>query len=324
VVKNGAFVFIATLDSVTPYKAHIVILRSDSANNLHKNQVLDLSSTTDHLTLKGTLENFGYAKVEGGFYANPTIAAYSQQMDDVQKLMLPIADSARLAQASGNASAYEAFAKLYYELADVQDSLQKEFIKTHADLPYAAFLYFPNARHAPVDEVLAQLEAFAPAAQSTPYGQRIREMYEQRQAVAPGAPLPDFTVTDLKGKELSPAQFRGKYLLIDFWGSWCVWCRKSSPKMVQFYKDYSASVEILGLARERSEANAVEKMQEAIAADGYTWPQANITGRKDILDAFCVTGFPTYVLADPDGIILLSGAGSETLDKAMALLKEKI
>ena len=81
---------------------------------------------------------------------------------------------------------------------------------------------------------------------------------------------PDFTLNDLSGKPLTLSSLRGKYVILDFWGSWCVWCIKGFPQMKEYYQKYAGKFEILGIDCNDPEAKwkaAVEKeIRAALAA----------------------------------------------------------
>ena len=58
---------------------------------------------------------------------------------------------------------------------------------------------------------------------------------------------PDFTLNDINGKPLALSSLRGKYVILDFWGSWCVWCIRGIPNMKEYYNKYKGKFEILGI-----------------------------------------------------------------------------
>ena len=64
---------------------------------------------------------------------------------------------------------------------------------------------------------------------------------------ADGIEAPDFTLNDLNGKPLTLSSLRGKYVILDFWGSWCGWCIKGIPQMKEYYQKYAGKFEILGI-----------------------------------------------------------------------------
>ena len=91
------------------------------------------------------------------------------------------------------------------------------------------------------------------------------EMEEKAKVVqASGVEAPDFTLNDINGKPFSLSSLRSKYVVIDFWGSWCIWCIKGMPKMKEYYEKYKGKFEILGVDCNDTEAKwkaAVEKHQ---------------------------------------------------------------
>lgn len=133
---------------------------------------------------------------------------------------------------------------------------------------------------------------------------------------------PDFTYKNLEGKDVSLSDFRGKWVVIDFWGSWCPWCIKGFPKLKEAYAQYKPALEVVGVAcNDRPEAwkKALEK---------YELPWVNVynpevNGGK-ILEEYAVEGFPTKVIVNPKGIIMNITAGEdpEFFDKLSELIKK--
>ena len=130
--------------------------------------------------------------------------------------------------------------------------------------------------------------------------------YEERQAkekakknVVPGSKAPDFSLKALDGKTVSLSTFKGKYLVLDFWGSWCGWCIKGFPQMKQYYTRYSNQVEILGVCCNDTE----QKWKESVATHQLPWVNT-FEGDTKISVKYAVKGFPTKILIDPDGEIV--------------------
>ena len=118
---------------------------------------------------------------------------------------------------------------------------------------------------------------------------------EQNQA--PEAP--DFTLNDINGKPLTLSSLRGKYVVLDFWGSWCIWCIKGMPKMKEYYAKYAGKMEILGIDCNDSE----EKWKAAVAEYQLPWLHVYNNGGAQLLEKYGIEGFPTKVVIDPEGRI---------------------
>ena len=134
-----------------------------------------------------------------------------------------------------------------------------------------------------------------------------------------GATIPDFAFTDFSGKARKLSDFRGKYLMLDFWGTWCGPCVAEIPHMKAAYEKYQArGFEILGMDyefpdKESSDpmvANqkALEKAKKFMVEKGATWTEATTESIKELTDKrFYVSSFPTTVFLDPQGKILSVG-----------------
>ena len=114
-----------------------------------------------------------------------------------------------------------------------------------------------------------------------------------------GSEATDFTLMDINGKPLSLSSLRGKWVVIDFWGSWCVWCIKGMPKMKEYYAKYQDKLEILGVDCN----DTVEKWKGAVAKHELPWLHVYWDKEKgdNPLELYHVDNFPTKILIDPEG-----------------------
>lgn len=118
---------------------------------------------------------------------------------------------------------------------------------------------------------------------------------------------PDFTLNDLDNKALKLSSLRGKHVVLDFWGSWCIWCIRGIPKMKEYYNKYQGKFEILGVDCN----DTPEKWKAAVAEHELPWLHVYCPKGDSLLKDYQIKGFPTKIIINPDGTILKTFLGED-------------
>jgi thiol-disulfide isomerase/thioredoxin len=122
-----------------------------------------------------------------------------------------------------------------------------------------------------------------------------------------GNQVADFSLPDPAGKNVNFSDFKGKYVLVDFWASWCVPCRQSFPHMREMYKKYKSSqFEIYNISIDEDKAAWLKAVKE----EKNPWPQS-LDNQNINQKGFAVTGVPASFLIDPQGKIIAREVGFE-------------
>jgi Thiol-disulfide isomerase and thioredoxins len=136
---------------------------------------------------------------------------------------------------------------------------------------------------------------------------RAKAEQEAAKKQAAGIMAPDFTLNDINGKPLTLSSLRGKYVVLDFWGSWCVWCIKGFPEMKTYYEKYKGKFEILGI-----DCNDPEnKWKEAVEKHQLSWLHVYNPKGSTVLSDYAIQGFPTKIIVGPDGKIVKTIVGED-------------
>ena len=121
------------------------------------------------------------------------------------------------------------------------------------------------------------------------------------EAIAIGKEATGFSLEDIDGNLLTLSSLRGKYVMLDFWGSWCGACIKSFPHLKAFYEQHHNKLEIIGIACHDTK----EKWNAAVKRHELPWLHVlNGEGTNDVAELYGVQAYPTYVLIAPDGRVL--------------------
>jgi thiol-disulfide isomerase/thioredoxin len=142
--------------------------------------------------------------------------------------------------------------------------------------------------------------------------------------------IPNFTFKDIDGKTHELAEYRGKYLLMDFWGTWCAPCLRELPYLKAAYeKHHALGFEILGMNMESHDsalapeeyARDIQKVRKFVFEKGYVWTQATQESIEDLTrNRFLVEDYPTELLLDPNGKIVSMDLRGEKLAQALEKL----
>jgi len=134
-----------------------------------------------------------------------------------------------------------------------------------------------------------------------------------------GSEIADFAETDTAGNRVKISSFRGKYVLIDFWASWCRPCRMENPNVVAaFNKYHQKNFTVLGVSLDQ----AKEAWLNAIKMDGLTWTHiSDLKGwNNEVAAQFKITSIPQNILIDPKGVIIAKNLRGEDLNKKLEQL----
>lgn len=202
-----------------------------------------------------------------------------------------------------------------------------DWIKANPDAPAAGYALYQLSNPRLVVELSDMLHGDALTSIFYPYTdshikrcQKILQRKEaQRLLNESGKDAPDFTLNDLTGNPVSLSDFRGKWVIIDFWGSWCGPCLKGMPELKEIYDAYAGRLEIIGVDCNDTEAS----WKEAVSRLQLPWVQLFQSEKDSVTSAYEVSNYPTKVVIDPDGKIrkIYPGASPTFKDDLATWLK---
>ena len=307
-VKQGKFQFTGSVpasDGVTSYTCFIDG-KSDASTTI--------MTVNAKITLTAKADAFDDAVVSG----SPAQDDYNS----FDKITAPIDSAMRelgvLYDNTKDKKVIDSIDKVYDHYDSIRQSFVPAFVKEHSHSVTAAYIVSRTLLINPkIDFVEPVYNTLDRAVKQSKYGKIIADVLDAAKKTAVGQTAPDFTMNDRDGKPVSLSSFRGKFIFLDFWASWCRPCRKENPNIVAAYaKFHSAKFDILGVSLDTKK----EKWEEAIAQDKLTWNHiSDLKGWGNAAGKiYGIRAIPANLLLDKDGKILARNLYGSDLDKKLA------
>jgi peroxiredoxin len=247
---------------------------------------------------KNNLENLAIT----GSKSQDEFAEYSKEMKPYEKIFMP--DSAK------DAASVEAVEK-------ISESFVKKYPSSYV-APIAIIRILQSSENATVADNLYKL--LSKDVKNSTLAKYVGEQLELAKINPIGSQIADFTQADTAGRPVKISSLRGKYVLIDFWASWCRPCRMENPNVVAaFNKYHEKNFTVLGVSLDQ----AKDAWLNAIHMDGLTWTHvSDLKGwGNQVASLFKVTSIPQNILIDPKGKIIAKNLRGEALnDKLSSIL----
>lgn len=205
-------------------------------------------------------------------------------------------------------------------LQEQRGKILRNFVVSHTD-SYVSLLALRmlGNRSANSTELNTLYSLLSPQLKNTEAARSLKLTIENSKSTSIGSIAPDFTQNDVNGKPVSLSSFRGKYILIDFWASWCGPCRVAAPMIVKAYHKYkNKNFTILGVSLDKPDAK--NRWLAAIKSDGLAWPQVSDLKFWDNEAArlYHVSAIPSNFLLDPQGKIIARDLRGTDLEKKLS------
>ncbi|HEX7414686.1 MAG TPA: TlpA disulfide reductase family protein [Bacteroidia bacterium] len=207
------------------------------------------------------------------------------------------------------------------ERAYVKDIIA--FIKSHPQSCIGGYAIFSVVFDWPkIPEYEEMCSALSEQVKKGKFGKLAEEKLNSVRGITLGYPAINFTLPDVNGKNVSLSSYKGKYVLVDFWASWCGPCRGENPAVVAAYLKYKdKGFDILGVSLDQNK----DKWKQAIDKDKLTWTHvSDLKGWQcEVAQKYGVTSIPFNVLLDKDGKIIAKALRGSALEAKLAELFDK-
>jgi peroxiredoxin len=320
-IIGGSFNFTGTV--IEPTQAYLIIdhkglgsssLRPETADLLKlyvEKGTLTVSSNTDsvaHAQISGSPVNDANKKLTTAL--TPLIARANQVKAD---------DDATPAAQKNTEEFQNADDAKHKALAAEQTAIFEKFIKDNSNNYFSLYVLYALGPSPDFVELDGLYNGLAPELRETEAGKTLRKQIDALKPTSIGAVAPDFTQSDVNGNPVTLSSFRGKYVLIDFWASWCGPCRQENPNVVKAYNQYkNKNFTIIGVSLDKPNGRA--DWLSAIKSDGLAWTQVSDLNEwsNAVALLYSVQSIPHNFLIDPTGKIIAKDLRGNDLNSKLA------
>ena len=284
------------------------------------NQVLLLLDNKTHVELNGDAKSLPATYSVKGSKEAEVLRQLTQVMQGTKGQLDGISQRYNAAGQAGKKEEMKSIEKEYYVIQGINTVKVKSLIRRNATsvvggFAVGAFLN-PEEEFTFADSVAAIQRKANP---NSPFTKELTARLEPLRATAQGTMAPEINLPTPQGPKLALSSLRGKYVLIDFWASWCGPCRQENPNVVKAYnqfKDKGKGFTIYSVSLDQDKA----KWEKAIASDGLTWHHvSDLASWNSVAGAaYGVKAIPQSFLLDPQGRIIAKNLRGEALAAKLA------
>jgi peroxiredoxin len=301
-VKDGKFTWVAKMSQ--PQKVMLMF----------PNRYVQFFAEKGNIKITGSADSLDKLKITGS-KSQEEFDAYNNSLNDITAQESPLYEN----WGKGNKEEQSALEAKLNDLRMQKRARANQYIASHPKSPVSISLVSDRAAIGDYSDVKRIYEKLDKGLQQTAEGKRIAKRLVLLKRSDLGQPMLDFTQNNMEGQPVKFVDFKGKYVLVDFWASWCGPCRAENPNVLKAYNQYKdKNFTVIGISLDDNG----DKWKKAVKDDHMPWTElSDLKGwENEVAKYYGIQAIPCTYLIDPHGKIIATYLRGEALHEKLAEL----
>lgn len=283
----------------------------------------------NNIRIKGDYDSIWNAEIEGSKSTAVWEEYHKKHTDPARVKLIELSDQM---QETSDSLELEEIGRQQRAILDSNRVENLKYIEKHPESFVSLYSLNHHARSSEIKQVSSLLTALAPYWQDHSMYQHISEWISKEERLSEGTLAPSFAAKSFEGELISLNSFKGNYVILDFWGTWCGPCIEVIPELRAFHEKHkNKPVKIVSVACEigNNEAAMLNKAKKFVTKKNMDWlhifeNRANADQEESLIKLYNISTFPTTVLISPEGEILLNVRGKDEVHNLLNKLENEL
>lgn len=332
--NNGRFTIV---DSILANNGHFIFKKQLSEPDLYNVRVKDVPGAVqliwdDNIVITGTADSIWASQVEGSAMTREWAAYQTKYVDPLRMQLVALSQQLNEADQANDSVAFHQVSDRQQKILALDGANALNYIKEYPSSFISLYLLNHYAHRYGTSQTEALLKLLSEHWKSHSKYRSLKDWVNFKNKLQKGMVAPAFTAVDFEGDSVSLSALDGKFVVLDFWGTWCGPCVAVIPELKELVRKYKQqNVELISIACEigKDKEDMLRKAKRFTHQKEMNWThilenKENSSMDFSLISKYSIDSYPSIFLIDPEGKILFRGEGNDKMQQLVQVLEEHL